>query len=240
MIKYKAYIKALFFILIILGLVGFANYRNAHKKVNALNIEFKESENLYISTEKVHKIIADNVGNILNKQQNNIPLRTIEEKIEENKMIENAEVFLTLDGTLNTTIEQRKPIARVLVNNNSYYIDDKGKKMPLSKLYSARVPIVKGVMSADDLKQVYEFVTKVLQDDFMKKQVVGIQINSDKEFVLKTRLGNQILAFGNLKNYDIKINKLKAFYQKALKDKSLKKYSKINLKFSKQVVCTKI
>jgi len=40
-------------------------------------------------------------------------------------------------------------------------------------------------------------------------------------------------------NLDKKISNLKAFYQKAKKDKTLYKYSKVNLQFENQVVCTK-
>jgi cell division protein FtsQ len=36
-----------------------------------------------------------------------------------------------------------------------------------------------------------------------------------------------------------KINNFKAFYQKAFKDKILDSYKVVNLKFDKQVICTK-
>ena len=38
---------------------------------------------------------------------------------------------------------------------------------------------------------------------------------------------------------DKKINNLKAFYTKAMKDKALDDYKLVNLKFDKQVICTK-
>ena len=48
------------------------------------------------------------------------------------------------------------------------------------------------------------------------------------------------MQLGNVKNLDKKINNLKAFYQKNLKEKTLENYSKVNLQFDNQVVCTKI
>ena len=36
-----------------------------------------------------------------------------------------------------------------------------------------------------------------------------------------------------------KINNLKAFYQKAMKDDTLNSFSVVNLRFDKQVICTK-
>ncbi len=240
MIKYKIYIKALFFILIILGLFGFANYKNAKRKITDIQVEFEQGDNLFLSSQMVNKLLTQSLGNVKNKSKENIFLKVLESGIEKNEMIEKAEVYLTIDGVLKTKVLQRKPIARVQVNNTSYYLDRLGKKMPLSENYSARVPIVTGVKSAEDLKMIYQFIQKVLKDTFMQKQIVGIHITSDKRFVLNTRMGNQIIAFGKLENVNKKINKLKAFYQKAKNDASLKKYSKINLEYSKQVVCTKI
>ena len=240
MIKYKIYIKAIFFILLIAGLFGFANYRNSARKITDIQVEFEQGDNLFLSSQMVNKLLTQSLGNLKNKTKENILLKVLEQGVEENKMVEKAEVYLTVDGVLKTKVLQRKPIARVQVNGNSYYLDRQGKKMPLSKNYSARVPIVTGVKSDADLNLVYQFINKVLDDEFMKKQIISIRINSKSEFVLKTRMGNQVIEFGKLEKIAIKIKKLKAFYQKVVKDKSLSKYSKINLEYSKQVVCTKI
>ena len=43
----------------------------------------------------------------------------------------------------------------------------------------------------------------------------------------------------NLENLDEKMKNLKAFYQKAKKDKMLDLYKSVNLQFDNQVVCTK-
>jgi len=237
--KYKVYIKAVLFILMVIGLFGFANNRNNSRKIKDVQTTFINGDNLFISSETVDKLLTQISGNIKNKSKENIALAVIENGIEKNEMIENAEVYLTVDGILKTKVLQRKPIARILVNGSSYYLDDKGKKMPLSKNYSARVPIVTGVQSDVELKQIHQFIKEVLSDEFMEKQIIGIRINSDKEFVLKTRMGNQIIEFGKLEEVSVKIKKLEAFYQKVVKDNSLKKYSKISLKYSKQVVCKK-
>ena len=165
-------------------------------------------------------------------------MRVLEQRVEENKMIENAEVFITVDGILKTRVLQRKPIARIQENGKTYYLDRQGKKMPLSVNYSARVPIVTGVKDTLSLNEVYQFITKVMANTFMQKQIVGIRIDSEKEFLLKTRMGNQVIEFGKVKNIDAKIKKLEAFYQKVTKDNTLKRYRKINLKYNKQVVCT--
>lgn len=238
MIKYKIYIKATFFILSIVGLLGFANHRNGVRNIKEIQIEFEQGDNLYITSEAVNKMLIQSSGNIKNQSKEKLFLRVLEQRVEENEMVENAEVYITIDGVLKTNILQRKPIARIAVNTKSYYLDRQGKKMPLSKNYSARVPIINGVTSTEDLELAYQFVKKVLENEFMKKQIIGVSINSRQEFTLKTRMGNQLIEFGKLERVKTKIKKLEAFYQKVIKDRTLEKYSKINLEYNKQVVCT--
>lgn len=239
MIKYKVYIKAFIFLLVIAGLFGFANYRNSMRKIRKIDIEFEGNDNLFLSINDVNKLLIQSAGNVKNKTKESLFLKVLESHVKAHPMIENAEVYLTVDGVLNAKVLQKKPIARILVNGSSYYLDRQGKKMQLSKKYSARVPIVTGVLSKDDLKKVYHFVVNVLKDEFMKQQIIGIHIKPNANFDLKTRMGNQLIEFGKLTDVNQKINKLKAFYQKMDKDKSLNKYKKINLEYRKQVVCTK-
>jgi len=239
MIKYKVYIKAIFVILIIAGLFGFANHRNSIRKIVDIEVSFEGGDSLFVTSNEVNKLLIQNSGNIKNKSKESILLKVIEQGIMKNKMIENAEVYMTIDGILKVSVLQKKPIARIVVNGTSYYLDRHGKKMRLSSNYSARVPIVEGVLGKDDLEQVFQFIKQVLKDDFMKKQIIGVKIKQNKFFDLKTRMGNQLIEFGKLENIENKINKIKAFYQKMDKDKSINKYSKINLEYNKQIVCTK-
>ena len=46
------------------------------------------------------------------------------------------------------------------------------------------------------------------------------------------------LVIGEYNNIRKKIKNFKAFYQAAIENESLDKYSKINLQFENQVVCT--
>lgn len=60
-------------------------------------------------------------------------------------VISGAEVFVDANQSLNIQITQRDPLFRVVdANFNQYYIDVEGNKIPYSKNYSARVPVVTG------------------------------------------------------------------------------------------------
>lgn len=221
------------------GLFGFVNYRNLERKINDIQIEFEEEDNLFITSETVNKLLTQNLEQTENQTKENLFLKVIEKSLLENVMIENVEVYVTIEGVLKAKVLQRSPIARILVNNNAYYLDRSGKKMPLSSEYSARVPIVTGVKSDKDLKLIYKMCNTVLKDEFMKKQIIGINVVNN-ELRLRTRIGSQVILFGDLSRSNSKVRKLKAFYQKVIKESTLKKYSRIDLRFKNQVVCQKI
>ena len=80
---------------------------------------------------------------------------------------------------------------------------------------------------------------KVQEDEFLKTHVVEIHQNENKTIDIKFRQQDFTIHFGSLKFLDKKINNLKAFYKKAIKDNVLDNYSVVNLKFDNQVICTK-
>jgi len=238
--RYVGYIKGLFLIVLIAILFGFSSKRNKVKKIDDIKIMFENGDNLFITYEMVNKLLIQNYKELQSQPKENIFLNKLEKTLLSNEMIENAEVFLSIDGQLGAIITQKTPIARVNQDEQSYYIDSKGKKMPLSSNYSARVPIVEGINNGQISNDTYTLAKMIYEDDFLKKQIVGIEQIENNEFLLKTRIGNQIVELGDLTNIDVKIKKLKAFYQKTMEDKTLDKYKKINLVYNDQVVCTKI
>jgi len=236
--KYLIYIKSIVFIAIVVLLFGFASHRNELKKVDDVDINFTNGDNLFITYQMVNKLLIQNYGKLKSQPKENIILNSLEITLQSNEMIEEADVYLTVDGRLGVTIKQRTPIVRVNDEGVSYYIDNKGVKMPLSLNYSARVPLLSGIKGRNT-KDAYKLAKLIYDDSFLQQQIIGIEQNSKNEFILRTRIGNQQIKIGSLDRIDKKFEKLKAFYQKILKDKTLSKYQTINLIFKNQVVCTK-
>ena len=236
--KYLKHIKTILFIGVLVFLFGFTSFRNKEKKVHDLDIKFVNGDNLFITYETVNKLLIQNYANIKSQPKETIILNKLESVLESNDMIDKADAFVTIDGQLCVSLKQRTPIARVNDEGVSYYIDSKGLKMPLSSNYSARVPVVSGVKGLD-ISEAFLLANYVFKDDFLRQQIIGINQKSNKEFVLKTRIGGQKIIIGGLNNMDEKFKKLKAFYHSKLEDKTLNEYRTINLMFDRQVVCTK-
>ena len=201
-------------------------------------INFVGDDNLFITHANVSKLLIQNQQSVTNKRKDIIDLNQLEAALNSNPMIKQAQVSMTVEGLITADIEQKKPIARVSTNA-SYYIDEEGSFMPLSTNYTARVPLVTGSIEKDDLANVFAVAKKVQEDDFLMKHVIVIHQNQDKTIDLKLRSHDFTVHLGSLILLDKKTNVLKAFYQKAVKDKALDNYKLVNLKFDKQVICTK-
>ncbi len=237
--KFIGYIKTFLLIAFLVFLYGFSTSRNKLKKIDNIDIIFENGDNLFITYEMVNKLLIQKYDGLQSQPKENILLNKLEEVLLSNEMVENAEVFLSVDGELGALIKQKTPIARVRQDEGAYYIDSKGNKMPLSSNYSARVPIVEGISNGEISKEIFTLASLIHKDEFLKKQIVGIEQTPKKEFILKSRVGNQTIELGDLRQIDEKIKKLKVFYHKNLNDTTPRIYKKINLMFDNQVVCTK-
>ena len=232
------YIKGILLLGLVVFLYAFSSHKNNSRSVTKIAVKFTGNENVYITTEMVNKLLIQNQEQLFNLPKDNLDLKEMEFLLESNEMIKSAQVYLTVNGEVRTKIEQKQPIARVY-SDTTFYIDEDGLWMPLSPQHSARVPLVTGVVEKEDLEAVYTMALKVYKDPFLKTYITEIHQNENKEISLKMRLSEFEILVGYLENLDKKIKNLKAFYQKAKKDKVLDVYKTVNLQFDNQVVCTK-
>jgi len=233
------YIKVSVLVLAIAGLYGFADYRGKNRKVEDITIKFLGDNNLYLTEDAVNKLLIQNYGSVKNRDKEQVVLNTIEEIIESNPMVKNAQVYFSVNGELISEIIQRKPIGRV-EGVNRFYLDDSGNRMPLSKYHSARVPIITGKITGKSLEDAYVILNYIYKDDFLRKNVIGIHIKDEGDYQLKLRVEEFVVNLGNVENLDEKFKNFMAFYLKATKDKTLENYAAVSLEFDNQVVCTKI
>jgi len=232
------YIKVAALLVLVVFLCAFSHTRNSSRKVGTPEIKFIGDDNLFVTHATVSKLLIVNDASVANTPKEIIDLNSLEVALNSNEMIKTAQVFMNVEGLITAEIEQKQPIARVSTNA-SYYIDGDGAYMPLSSNYTARVPLVTGHIEKNKLFAVYKVAKKVQSDAFLTKHVVEIYQQQDGTIDLKLRKHDFTVHLGDTTLIDKKINNLKAFYKKAMRDNLLDAYSLINLKFDKQVICTK-
>lgn len=176
-----------------------------------------------------------------------------------NPYLESAHVYATIDGIIRIEVAQRNPVVRVInYNNEHFYIDNKGGFMPIGDDYSTRVPVASGFIfdrmtqrslafavpmvdttSKPILEQVYEVAGFIQKDGFWNSQIEQIYVNQKFEIELVPRVGNHTILLGNSENLQTKMDNLLMFYQEGASKLGWQSYSKLNLKFANQVVCTR-
>lgn len=230
-------IKFIFLLGLMAFLFSFTKRRNDARKLIKLDVEFVDENSPFITYNSVNKLLIQNHDNVTSIGKETLVLKKMEQRLRENPMVRDAQVYVSVDGTLGARIEQRKPIGRVSASPD-YYLDADGMKMPLSNVYSARVPIITGI-SKNNFNEVTPLLLKIEKDEFMRSSVVGLNRKRNGDIELELRKTDFKVLFGKPINIEKKFQNFKAFYKKTKQDSTLYGYNMVNLKFESQVIATK-
>ena len=227
-------------LLLFLGVVflsAFASERNMQRSLLETPVIFENPDQPLISEETVNKLLIQNKGSVQNIKKLALDLNRMETDLNANPYVKNANVYVSVNGGVGVEVLQKTPIARVQTTT-VFYIDEEGKSMPTSPNFSVRVPLVTGQVNKNNLTDVYKVVKSIADDSFFKKEIIGVVVKG-ANYKLLTREFDFHIEFGTSDNSNKKINNFKAFYKKALKDKTIESYNSVNLQIASQVICTK-
>ena len=224
---------------LVIFLYSFTSERNNNRKLTKLAVVFVGDDAPYISQETVNKLLIENNPDAKSIAKDKVDLNKLEKRINAHEMIENSDVFVSIDGVLKAIVKQKTPIARIFDENSSFYIDYQGNRMPLSANFTARVPLVSGFINTKNSEKLAELFRIIYNDEFLKKNIIAVQIMPNGSLQMRNRNYNYQIDFGGTLRMNAKFNNYKVFFQKAVLDSSLIKYKTIDLRFAQQVVCTK-
>lgn len=252
----KTYVEILLFIYLAVTLSFVeVQQRSVACKGVAVTITSYPAHN-FVDKSEVRRIIQDKAQQTTGAILGRINIMKLENAVRANHSIERADVYRTIDGLLCVKIRQRDPIIRIVNNTNeSYYIDKKGALMPVSNRYTARVPVVNGAINepysiryttnvlrlnnASMLGDVYSLATYIKGNKFLSALVEQIYVMPDRSFIIVPMIGPSTIVLGSIDDMDAKFKSLWVIYKKAMPYGGWDKYSKIDLQYKNQVVCTK-
>ena len=225
--------------LLVVFLFSFTSKRNNSRKLTKTTVVFVGDNAPFVDQETVNKLLIENKGEPQSIEKDKVDLNKLEKALNDHSMIEKSDVFVSIDGVLKAVVKQKTPIARVFNGEESFYIDYEGGRMPLSRNFTARVPLVSGEINKENIEDLAELFRIIYDDEFLRKNIIGVQIMSNGSLKMLNRNFSYQIDFGGAKRMQAKFNNYKAFFQKAVLDSSLYKYKTIDLRFAQQVVCTK-
>lgn len=224
-----------------------AMQKESARPCSGISVEVSgDVDNVFIDQKDIEELLKRK-GNLEGAAAGSIDLRNMEELLEKDPWIRNAELFFDNALVLQVRITERQPVARVFtVMGNSFYLDGTGKVLPLSEKRSARVPVFTGFpfgkkLSKPDsalLKDVITMSNYIIADSFWNAQVAQVDIVGN-EFDIVPVVGSHIVRFGDVSDIDKKFRKLFSFYKNVSRKVGFDRYEIINLQYEGQVVATR-
>lgn len=183
----------------------------------------------------------------------NIDMLQIERHLNNNPWIEKSTAYIGLDSVLYINLKEYEPALRVFnKSGKSMYVTEQGEVFPTSKTYTPRVLIASGNFDfptdAKMADSVYQdsgiadalYIRQAIQkDEFMQSCIGQIFRNEAGEFEIAVNEIKAKVILGDTCQIDDKLLKMKTFLKHKLGSEELDNYSKVNLKFKNQIVCTK-
>ena len=203
----------------------------------------------YVSKKQILQTISGGRPDLMQGQLiKTFDLQQLEELLETNLWIRNAELFFDNNDVLHADITEREPVARVFrVDGESFYIDDMGDQLPITNDQIARVPVFTSYPNESTYgkqkdsvlqQQVKEMGHFILKNDFWMAQVDQVNI-SNYEFELIPKLGNHVILFGDGNKIEPKFNRLLLFYKKIMNKTGWNYYSSLDVRYNKQLVAVR-
>ena len=183
-----------------------------------------------------------------------VDLTRIEKLICSHSAVREAEAWITDDGVLHVALSQREPVIRLENGQNACYADETGYLFPLQARGSVSVPVVSGKLPFDVpkgfkgylrdpdqalwLSRVISVVT-YMRGKVWEKDIRRVAVRPGGELVLYPVQGREEFLFGPPVRIDEKFRRLTTYYRSIAPSKDPGYYSKVDLRYRKQVVCKK-
>jgi len=246
--KNKQRFKAFIWLLLLMTLTGLtltaAKYHadEVISEVKAEVILLDKGNNL-ILPEDIVKTVVKKFGPLKGVPIDLVDMRSIEEFLSTSPYVKEASVFLGANGNLTLSIRQRMPILRIVDNHGTHwYIDADTVRMPVSRNFTARVPLVNGDFPVTNdvrtwpVQSLFDIAFVLQDNEFMGSLIDQIYVESKDKIWLVPRLGPSKILIGSSDELEDKVERIQKFYKKALPSTGWDTYAFIDARFAGQIV----
>ena len=229
----------LMFLLIVALIAGMGRSARSMLTCGGLEVCFTDSLE-FVTEEDVRGYMDSKYGNYIGQRLDSVGLARIEDMLEAQSAIKGCEAWTTDDGILHLEISRRQPMARFVKGSEGVYADDRGDLFPLHNGFIAQVPEIDGVIPTDSewVLQVLDML-KYMQSHYWNERISGIQATEGGELILTSAEGGEKILFGTPTDVEQKFWRLAKYYSHILPAKGDGYYRKINVKYNKQIICSR-
>lgn len=243
---------------VIVMALGFVERTSDRTPVTELRVEVGEAGGVhFVDGNTVRERVLAAQNGLVGTPMGGVDAARIETDLRTVPFVRSADVYHTMDGVLHVRVEQRTPIVRVINSDGtSFYIDRDGMTMPLSDAWTARVLVATGDLhepfatgthdtaANDSLTRatrsaaIHRLAAYIGNDPAWSALIDQVVVDARGEFELVPRIGQMRIAIGNGEELDQRFAKLRGFYAKGIAQGGWRKYARIDLRFTDQVVAT--
>lgn len=246
---------------IVLLIVG--HQQEGDMKMNAPHIQIEVQDGIALLTEtEVAEELKMNRFYDKEMTKNDLKIPAIESFLNEMNEVKTAHVYTDIGSEWYVEVQTRRPVARIMLNNNDdFYLDNENKIMDLSHYARPKTLAFTGleavfdedvhygeIINNDSLKtkykldEIYRISSYVCNSAFYDAQIVQVHYTADDGFIMIPRVGQQEIVFGDAQSDEMvrqKFQKLTTFYDEVIPYEGWGRYKSINLKFENQIVAKK-
>ena len=249
--KSYLYRFSLAMLVILLGFVVLSavkNKKESYSKKLEISITNKAEGKSMLLVEDIEKIIQRTFGfDLVGVALNDIEILELETLLNNVPLIKEANVYIDANNDINIEVEQRDPVVRIIdKQGNSYYLDNSGIRIPISKNFTPRVIVANGEIPQYNsnefendrgiIRDIFKLAVIIQKDSFYAAQIEQIYLDQEEEFVLIPKVGKQRILFGKFEKAEEKLENLKIFYRDGMPYKGWNTYEALDLRFDGQVV----
>jgi cell division protein FtsQ len=251
-----------FAILLLAFIIGFVSIKKGNAVCKNILIQIKDTSMLdLIDKGEITALIESAGEEVVDRPVSEINIANIENTLKKYHSVKHAEVYMNIGGELVAEIVPRYPVVRICNRYNQHFLIDKeGFIMKASVNHPVRLIVANGNIShrprfdttiniytkafdkrtdIQTLREIHTLAGYVITQPFWNAQIQQIYINHEDDMELITLVGHQLVQFGKIDDYKVKLRNLEVFYKKGLPASGWETYKAISVKYKNQVICTR-
>lgn len=225
--------------LLIVALIVAANLWRGSSQVQGIRVDIDYcGADTLVMPQQVADLVLNTMPDVTSQRLRDVDLSKVAKAAVASPWLVRCEAGTSIGGTVVVHGVQHRPIVRVCSRGDEYYLDDRGYRVPVSRVGSADLIVASGNIPprGKGLRDVWTLASYLDGHKQLAPLFDQIYRDAKGDLFLTPKLGNHVVQIGSPDDLDSKFINLMAFYHNALPQAGWETYSQISVKYRGQVV----
>ena len=244
--------------LLLVGVVVVSNATRSNRRVRAVRVEvaYGGADTLVIASTLVEQTLSQ-MPTLQGMRIKEVSTEQVRAVVSRNPYVSDVRVETSVGGDVEVRVVQRRPIVQLFCHGAEFYMDDRGRYLPMSAEGYANVLVANGHFRGElpdasdsisiavldtlcpDVAQMWHLASYLYHHPEYGVLFDQAYRMADGDYCLVPKVGNHVVVLGQVEHLDKKLHDLLVFYREGMNKVGWETYSQISLKYENQVVCTR-